>query len=188
MRGIDIVIEPRKIWPGGVTRRGKISGIAEGRAVAYADDAGWSDELLELQRTGYGTIPEALLAGAVETMRRWSKVWPERPVAVAPAPAHPVEMRANRALAAHLAGVGRLALLDPFVWDGADVPADASSAPIVAHLERAIRLDTAAEIPAGPILLCATTVRTGWDLTVCASLLREAGCRTTMPIVIHRLP
>ena len=188
LRGVDIIIEPRKLWPGGVTRRGKITGIAPGRAVAFADDAGWSDELLELQRTGYGSLSVGLLAGVVETLRRWSKVWPQRPVSVAAAPAYSVEMGANQALAAHLAAVGRLPLLDLFTWNGAEAPADSSSAPIVAHLERVIRLDPTVAIPDGPVLLCATTMRTGWNLTLSAALLREAGCSTTMPIVIHRLP
>ena len=44
MHGIDIVVEPRKMWPQGVSRRGKISGLAEGRAVAFADDPGWGED------------------------------------------------------------------------------------------------------------------------------------------------
>lgn len=188
LQGVDVVIEPRKRWPGGVARTGRIHGLAEGRAVAYADDAGWSDELLALQRTGYGTIPPGLLAGAVETLRRWSRVWPERPVAVVAAPAFSVEMRANRSLAEHLAAVGKLPVLDVFSWSGGEVPTDASSAPVVAHLEQAIQLDGSVPVPHGPVLLCATTMRTGWSLAVSAALLHEAGCTAAMPIVVHRLP
>ena len=40
--GVDIVIEPRKQWPSGVGRRGKVAGLAEGRAVAFADDPGFA--------------------------------------------------------------------------------------------------------------------------------------------------
>jgi len=68
------------------------------------------------------------------------------------------------------------------------VPTDTSSAPVVAHLEQAIRLDTSIAVPTGPVLLCATTMRTGWALTVGGALLYEAGCASTMPLVIHRLP
>jgi ATP-dependent DNA helicase RecQ len=188
LQGVDIVVEPRKQWPSGVSRRGRISGPVEGRAVAFADDAGWSDELLALQRTGYGTIPPELLAGAVETLRRWRSVWPQRPVAVAAAPAFSVEMRANQMLAEHLAGVGRLPLLDLFSWNGPETPSDTSSAPVVTHLEQAIGLDRSVTMPDGPILLCATTMRTGWSLTVAAALLHEAAGNTAMPVVIHRLP
>ena len=183
-----MVIEPRKLWPQGVARKGKIAGSGVGRAVAFADDAGWSEELLALQRTGYGSVPPALMAGAVEVLRRWAKVWSVRPVAVVAAPAYSVEMAANRALAAHVAGVGKLPLLDLFSWSGPQVPTDTSSAPVVAHLEQAIRLDTSIAVPTGPVLLCATTMRTGWALTVGGALLYEAGCASTMPLVIHRLP
>ncbi len=188
LQGVDVVVEPRKLWPGGVARKGRIRGIAEGRAVAFADDAGWSEELLALRLSGYGTIPSALLDGAVETLRRWSKVWPERPVAVAAAPAFSVEAGANRALAAHLGAVGKLPVLDLFSWTGGETPSDTSSAPVVAHLERAVALRPGVALPDGPVLLCATTMRTGWALTVCGALLAEAGCPATLPIVIHRLP
>ena len=40
----------------------------------------------------------------------------------------------------------------------------------------------------GPVLLCATTMRTGWSLTVCGALLAEAGAPPAMPLVVHRLP
>ncbi|MGB8858133.1 MAG: hypothetical protein WCC60_02705, partial [Ilumatobacteraceae bacterium] len=92
------------------------------------------------------------------------------------------------ALARHIGGVGRLPVLDLFTWEGGEVPTDTSSAPLVAHLERAIRLDPSAEVPLGPVLLCATTMRTGWSLTVCGALLHEAGCPQVLPLVIHRLP
>ncbi len=188
MHGVDIVIEPRKMWPSGGKRRGRISGLDEGRAVAFADDPGWSDELLALQRTGYGSIPVELMSGAVEALRRWSKVWPQRPVAVVAAPAYSVEMHANVSLAQHIAGVGKLPFLDLFSWNGDAVGEQLSSGPVVAHLENVIRLDPSIEIPRGPVLLCATTMRTGWSLTVSAALLHDAGCPATMPLVIHRLP
>ena len=189
LQGVDVIIEPRKQWPSGVARKGRINGLSEGRAVAFADDAGWSAELLALQRTGYGSIPPELLAGAVDTLRRWSKVWPQRPVAVVAAPAFGVEARANQALAEHIAAVGKLPLLSLLSWSGPEVATDTSSAPIVAHLEQAISLDHSIGVPThGPVLVCATTMRTGWSLTVCGALLAEAGCPSTMPLVVHRLP
>ncbi len=188
MQGVDIEIESRKMWASGGTRRGKISGLSQGRAVAFADDPGWSEELLALQRTGYGTIPPELLAGAVDVLRRWSRVWPQRPVAVVAAPAYSVEMRANIAFAQHIATFGKLPFLDLFSWSGDAVGDQLSSGPVVAHLDASIRLDRSVAVPNGPVLLCATTMRTGWSLTVSAALLHDAGCSTTMPLVVHRLP
>ena len=187
LRGEDIVLEPRKLWPGGVARKGKIQGLAEGRAVAFADDPGWAEELLTMQRTGYGSIPAELLDGAVAALRRWSQVW-TRPVAVVAAPAHSVEMKANRSLAEHLATVGKLPLLDVFSWHGEAQPTDTSSAPMVRHLEQAIRCAGAGDLPPGPVLLCATTMRTGWSLTVAAAMLHEATGAVALPLVVHRLP
>ncbi|MBI4934322.1 MAG: ATP-dependent DNA helicase RecQ [Actinobacteria bacterium] len=188
LQGVDIVVEPRKLWPSGVGRKGKISGLAEGRAVAFADDPAWSEALVALRRVGYGSIPPALLQGAVDALTRWSKVWGTRPVAVVAAPAASVEMKANRALAAHIAGVGKLPLLDVFGWQGEPVPTDTSSAPVVHHLQQAIQFHHDVALPNGPVLLCATTMRTGWSLTVAAALLHDAGCPAAMPLVIHRLP
>ncbi len=188
LRGADIVVEPRKQWPSGVGRRGRIAGLGEGRAVAFADDPGWADELAELARTGRSVVPPALLAGAVEALRRWAAVWPARPVAVVAAPAYGVEMKANRALAEHIGVVGKLPVLDVFAWDGTSSPDDTSSAPVVRHVEQSIQFDRSVALPDGPVLLCATTMRTGWTLTVAAALLHEAGVSTTMPLVIHRLP
>ena len=181
-RGVDIEIEPQ----GGRPRCARSAGSALCRRLCRRP--GWSEELLALQRTGYGTIPPELLAGAVEALRRWSRVWPQRPTAVVAAPAHSVEMRANIALAQHIAAVGKLPFLDLFSWSGDAVDDQLSSGPVVAHLDATIRLDRSVEVPTGPVLLCATTMRTGWSLTVSAALLHDAGCTTTMPLVIHRLP
>ena len=188
LRGDDTVLEPRKLWPKGVGRSGKISGLAEGRAVAFADDPAWSDELMGLQRSGYRTLSAELLAGAVDTLRRWSKVWGTRPVAVVAAPAMAGEAAANLILAQHIGEVGRLPVIDPFTWSGGSAPSDASSAPLVQYLEGAVSLDPSVAIPAGPVLLCATSSRTGWSLTVAAALLHKAGGAVSMPLVIHRLP
>jgi ATP-dependent DNA helicase RecQ len=104
----------------------------------------------------------------------------------APAPGR--EQQGNAALAAHVARIGKLPLLDAFTWSGSAPPSDTSSSPLVAHLESAVRLEPGVEVPRGPVLLCCTTMRTGWTATVCAALLHEAGATTTMPLVAHRLP
>ena len=188
LRGDDVIIEPRKLWPSGVSRKGKIHGLREGRAVAFADDAGWADELVALQRSGHREVPPELLEGAVDTLRRWSGVWGTRPVAVVAAPAHGLEQQANRALAAHLGGVGKLPVLDLFDWHGGPSPRDASSTPVVAHVEQAIRFDALDPLPDGPVLVCATTMRTGWTMAVVAACIHEAGGGPVLPLVVHRQP
>ncbi len=187
LRGEDHEIEPRKRWPAGVGRKGQITGLVPGRAVAFADDAAWVDELAELGRGGLRTVPDSLLDGAVEMLTRWSRSW-TRPAVVVPAPAPGAEGEANRALADHLVRVGTLPMVEAFTWTGDAPPGDSSSAPVVAHLERAIGLRADVSLPDGPVLLCATTMRTGWTITVSAALLAERGWGPSMPLVIHRLP
>ena len=98
------------------------------------------------------------------------------------------EMSANGALAEHIARVGRLPVVDLFTWQGAPPPTNTSSTLAVTHLEHAIQFNSAIQVPDGPVLLCAVTMRSGWTLTVCAALLYETAGNKTLPLVIHRLP
>ncbi len=190
LRGMDVDIEPRKRWPGGVGRKGAIRGFDAGRAVAFADDPGWVAELQALRQAtsgaGHGEVPPELLAGAVATLGRWAQNWPARPVCVVPLPMP--NMAANRQLAAHIAQKGRLPLNDVFSWQGGPAPDDSASTPVVAHLESAIRLAADAALPAGPVLLVSTQVRTRWAATVAAALLREQGALQVLVLALHLQP
>jgi ATP-dependent DNA helicase RecQ len=97
-------------------------------------------------------------------------------------------MAANRQLAAHIAQKGRLPLHDVFSWQGGPAPDDSASTPVVAHLESAIRLAADASLPAGPVLLVATQVRTRWAATVAAALLREQGAPLVLVLALHLQP
>jgi ATP-dependent DNA helicase RecQ len=80
-RGQDVVVEPRKMWPSGLPdRKGKIRFLAPGRALAFADDPAWDDELAALSQRD-GPASPVIIDGLVEVLRRWSRSW-ERPVAV----------------------------------------------------------------------------------------------------------
>ena len=186
LRGMDVDIEARKRWPAGVGRKGAIRGFDLGRAVAFADDPGWVAELQALRQAAPGEVPDELLAGAVAMLGRWAKTWPARPVCVVPLPAP--NMAGNRRLAAHIAQKGRLLLQDGFSWTGGPAPDDAASTPVVAHLESAIRWAGDAAMPAGPVLLVATDVRTRWTATVAAALLREQGVSQVLLLALHLRP
>jgi len=183
---MDVEIEPRKRWPAGVGRKGTIRGFDVGRAVAFADDPGWVAELQALRLAPAGDVPPELLAGALATLGRWAKTWPARPVCVVPLPAP--DMTANRVLAGHIARKGRLPLHDVFSWRGAPAPDDTASTPLVAYLESAIRLAADVELPNGPVLLVASTVRTRWAATVAAALLREQGAPQVLLLAVHLRP
>ncbi len=115
-RGLDVVIEARKQWASGLPdRKGKITFLESGRALAFADDPAWTADLVRLWQSDE-PAPAELLAGMVEVLRRWSKTW-QRPVAVVPMPSrrHP---QLVRSVAAHLAEVGRLPLVDALEVSG----------------------------------------------------------------------
>jgi ATP-dependent DNA helicase RecQ len=88
-------------------------------------------------------------------------------------------------LAAHLSQKGRLPLHDVLTWQGGAAPADAASGPVVTHLESAIHILPEANLPAGPVLLVASSVRTRWAATVAAELLRENGVSQVLLLAMH---
>ncbi len=185
LRGRSNHLEARKQWPAGAGRRGRLAGLATGRAVAFADDPAWREVTAEL--AGPDGPPSAdLLDALVSVLRRWSADW-QRPVAVVPMPSrlHPVRVGA---MARHVAEVGRLPLLEALRTHGPPPPADAPSGPRVRHLLDTMALASDVEVPAGPILLVDDAARTRWTVTVAAGLLCDAGATTVLPLVGHRLP
>lgn len=186
-RGQDVVIEPRKLWPTGGARRGRIAGCGEGRALAFADDPGWTDALLPLFTAPDGPAPTLVLDGLVAVLGRWRRSWGARPVAVVPMPSatHPVLVQS---VAAHVAQVGRLPWVDALSRIGPWPDADLASAAKVAVLNGALALRPEVSLPAGPVLLVGARYRSGWAMTVAAALLREGGCSAVLPLVLHQQP
>jgi ATP-dependent DNA helicase RecQ len=212
-RGLDVVIEPRKLWPSGLEQglwhaldsdgagrgrkalKGRIVGAAEGRALAYADDAGWAEALRSAFQASPAVAGPELLQGLVQLLGRWKRDWPARPVAVVPMPSREHANLVN-AVAAHLAAVGRLPVVDalervddePHSEAPADADAELASRPRVDALLQVLRLREGVAVPAGPLLLVDARYRSGWSVTVAASLLRAAGATAVLPLVVHQLP
>lgn len=186
-RGQDVVIEPRKLWPAGGARKGRIVACGEGRALAFADDPGWSDALLPLFHSPDAPAPAAVLDGVVGVLGRWRRNWGERPVAVVPMPSatHPHMLHS---VAAHVAQIGRLPLIDALRLTGPWPDADLASAAKVAALDGVLGLQPGVGLPDGPLLLLADRYRSGWAVTLAAARLREAGAGAVLPLVLHQAP
>ncbi|WP_420120282.1 RecQ family ATP-dependent DNA helicase [Nakamurella sp.] len=184
-RGQDVVVEPRKLWPGGLPdRKGRIAGLAPGRALAFADDPAWSEVLATLWRAD-GPAPAEVLDGMVEALRRWSRSW-QRPTAVVAKPSPPFPELVG-SIAAHVAPIGRLPLVDALAVSGPPPSAEVSSGVRVRELlaRTAVRPEVTLD---GPVLLVDDVIRTRWTVTVASALLVQAGASAVLPLAVHQLP
>ena len=186
LRTLDVELEPRKLWPSGLAdRKGKITGCAVGRALAFADDAAWSDAIAALGEND-GPVSAEIADAMVGVLSRWRRSW-ERPVVVVPMPSRR-RPELIRSLAEHIAAVGKLPLVDALDVSGPPPPSDVASAARASALLGSLRVTDGVGLPAGPALLVDDTYRSGWTATVAASLLTDAGASSVLPVVIHKLP
>lgn len=187
-RGVEVEIKARQRWPSGTRFGSVIRGLGEGRALAFADDPGWSEHLDALHDSGFATIPDELLQGAIQALAKWSKKWEQRPTWVMPAPAFGTLGLANRKIAEHVANIGKRQLVEPFSWVGGATPANAHGRGLVEHLDGAISDVPGVKIPEGSVLLCSATIRSGWTSAVVAHRLHESGRGPVLPFTLHQLP
>jgi ATP-dependent DNA helicase RecQ len=184
-RSRDVVIEPRKLWVRGLAgRKGKIAGVAPGRALAFADDPAWGDALRVLWQRDAPAPPE-VLDGLVQVLVRWSASW-QRPVAVVAMPSRRFPLLVG-SLAEQVARVGRLPLVDALGVSGPPPMAEAASAVRARDLLARTSVRDGVSFD-GPVLLVDDTVRTRWTVTVASALLAEVGASQVMPLAVHLLP
>ncbi|WP_375503247.1 RecQ family ATP-dependent DNA helicase [uncultured Jatrophihabitans sp.] len=185
LRAQTTVLEPRKMWPSGAPRRGRIAEASRaepGRALAVADDPAWSAAVSRALAADE-PVPDEVFDGLVSTLSRWG--WPAgRPTWVTwvPSRTHPTLLADA---AARLAALGRMPVATPLRADGGGFQRDAGT-----NVESAIgalrRLSVDGDIPQGPVLLLDDTTRSGFTLTVAAVLLREAGAGPVYPLVFQK--
>jgi ATP-dependent DNA helicase RecQ len=182
VRGQDVIIEPRKLWPSGSKLKGKITGCSEGRALSFANDPGWIDEIRHLRNAPAAPV---ILDGLVAILKRWKSTWGARPVAVM-AIASASHGVLSRSLAEHLSEIGKLPLLEAISVVGPLPASDVPSAGQVDARLGAVTLPSGVTIPPGPILLVDAYYRTGWTMTLAGSLLREQGATAVLPLVLNQ--
>ena len=184
-RGQDVIVEPRKQWVARLPdRKGKITFMAPGRALAFADDPAWNIELATLWQADR-PAPVVILDAMVKVLVRWSRVW-ERPVAVAAMPSRRFPLLVA-SLAQHIATVGRLPLVDALAVSGPPPSVDSASAVRATDLLYRTTLNPGVRFD-GPVLLVDDTTRTRWTATVAGALLADAGATSVLPLVVHQLP
>jgi ATP-dependent DNA helicase RecQ len=183
-----VVVEPRKMWPTGLTAlglelKGRITGAEEGRAVARLTDLGHGNALRDLFREGTpdGPVPVSLARAMVEVLGDWL---PEADAIVAMEserrPTLVGDLAAGLARHLGLPVVGSYAIVDPEVPPGKGA---INSAHRIAAVDRrfALRAD---DIEGRRVLLVDDLVVTGWTLTMAAAALRTAGAAAVLPAVL----
>jgi ATP-dependent DNA helicase RecQ len=191
-------IEPRKMWPTGMSElgidlAGKIGpdlSAAPGRALGRLADLGWGPRLRAVlsAETPDGPVPEDLVTAIVKVLAGWQ--WDERPVGVISIPSR-TRPELIGSLASRIAEIGRMPFLGSLdyagggnarsgrqhnsaqrlrsVWDAFTVPDSLAAA--LGHL-------------GGPVLLIDDQIDTGWTVTVAAMRLRAAGAAAVLPLVL----
>ncbi len=192
-----VVVEPRRMWPTGMSRLGiTLSGrIAAGaaadpgRVLARLADVGWGNRLRPMFAPGGadGPLPVDLVDAVVATLAGWE--WQRRPAAVV-AIASRGRPQLVTSLAERIAAIGRLPLLGQLgrVAGGPSAGEVHNSAHRLAGLWDAFavseELRAALASVDGPVLLVDDRIVTGWTMTVAVRLLRQAGASAVLPFAL----
>lgn len=193
-RSAEVVIDPRKQWPRGIDGRSGNIGpdrrAEVGRALAFGTDPGWSETLTPLFAGPDGPPSKELVRGVSSVLRAWP--WSRRPewVTWVPSRTRPLLVAG---LAAAIAELGKMELVDAVVRTRADAPPQAdmdNSATQAANVLGAFAFGRAGGgvLPAGPGLVFDDALRSGWTMAVVADGLRSAGAGPVLPFVLWRRP
>ncbi|MDJ1130876.1 RecQ family ATP-dependent DNA helicase [Streptomyces iconiensis] len=210
LRRPGIRVEPRKMWPTGMQSvgldlKGRIpvqQQASAGRALGRLSDIGWGNRLRPLlsPQAGDGPLPDDVLQGAVTVLTEWAKGpggWAsgaadamERPVGIV-AIESLTRPQLVRSFAERIADIGRMPLL------GAVTCVDeygVAAGPRSNGAQRLRAVHEALTMPpelaesvaavAGPVLLVDDFTETGWTLAVAARMLRQAGAKEVLPLVL----
>ncbi|MEU3030727.1 RecQ family ATP-dependent DNA helicase [Streptomyces incarnatus] len=203
-----VEVEPRRMWPTGlgaigIGLKGRIPAgeqAAPGRALGRLSDIGWGNRLRPLlaPRTPDGPVPDDVARAVIDVLADWAKGPGGWAPGVEGAQARPVGVvtvasrtrpQLVHSLGARIAETGRMPLLGSVTYDE-DAPrvSRSNSAQRLKALDGALAvppaLATALAGANGPVLLVDDFTETGWTLAVAARLLRRAGAKGVLPLVL----
>lgn len=180
LRRRPIRLAPRKLWPSGSGRKGRIEGIAVGRALTGFDGGVWA-EIVEQVRGPDAPVSNALRSAMEGLLERWRREDMPQVAAVVPvaSAANPVRVAGLAEIAAEYLGVR---CVDVFKVIGG--PVEAAEGP--ARLRQVTQRLTLAGSPRLPltVLLVDDYARSRWTLTQCAVMLQELGVESVVPLVV----
>ncbi|WP_116214261.1 RecQ family ATP-dependent DNA helicase [Streptomyces olivoreticuli] len=205
-----VELEPRRMWPTGmpavgVDLKGRIPAgeqAATGRALGRLSDIGWGNRLRPLLAPNApdGPVPDDVADAVVTVLADWARGpggWAPgatdataRPVGVVTL-ASRTRPKLIQSLGERIAAIGRMPLLGAVEYR--DTEAD-TRLPRTNSAQRLRALDGALTVPpalatalasaGGPVLLVDDLSDTGWTLAVAARLLRRAGAKDVLPLVL----
>ena len=180
LRRRPVRITPRKLWPSGSGRKGKIAGIGIGRAITGID-GGVYPELVEETFGPDAPLSPELREAFAELLARWRREDMPIVTAVVPVPSagHPVRVRELAELAAAQLG---LPVVEVFAQP-ATVEEPVAGSGRSRQVTQRLDLQRSAG-PAGTVLLVDDFARSKWTLTQAACLLQEIGADEVVPVVV----
>ncbi|MFJ9458672.1 RecQ family ATP-dependent DNA helicase [Kitasatospora sp. NPDC101447] len=207
-----VSFEPRRLWPTGmdalgVPLKGRIPAGEQaetGRALGRLSDIGWGTRLRTLlaEQAPDVPVPGEAVDALVAVLADWARGpggWAgpataegtrlERPVGVVTM-ASSTRPQLVGSLGARIAEIGRMPLLGRIEYAGGLPPhgARSNSAQRLYSLAGSLVLppevEQAVAAAGGPVLLVDDLVDSGWTVTVAARLLRRAGARAVLPLVL----
>jgi ATP-dependent DNA helicase RecQ len=195
LRGVDVVLEPRRAWPRGLAApKGNIrpaTRAEEGRALCRVGDSGWwpaVEAVLAGDDTGGPDGWDDVITGVAAALKRWT--WAGRPTWVTWVPS--VSSVLPERLAHRLGELGKLPVHCAVTRTRPGRPQAelANSTHRCSNVWPAFAVDPAAlpggSMPPGPVLLVDDIHDSGWTLTVVAHRLREAGAEAVLPFVLAK--
>lgn len=206
--GVDV--EPRRMWPTGlaavgVDLKGRIPAgeqASQGRALGRLSDIGWGNRLRPMlaPQAPDGPVPDDVAKAVVGVLADWAKGpggWASGGTDAQQRPAGVVTMSSHtrpqliQSLGARIAEVGRLPLLGSIEYAAG---ADTAHVPRTNSAQRLRALDGTLTVPpelaaalqeaGGPVLLVDDLTDSGWTLAVAARMLRRAGAKGVLPLVL----
>lgn len=180
------------MWPTGVKDDLGVSGRIKpelqaetGRALGRLTDIGWGNRLRDLFAAGDTDVPADLVDAVVQVLAAWD--WAARPTGVVTIGSRS-RPRLVTTFGQRIAQIGRLPYLGELVPVGEPVPRRHNSAQRLRSVWHTLTVPTdlaeALTDNPGHILLVDDRIETGWTMTVATRLLKEAGARSTLPLVL----
>ena len=202
LRGVDVVLEPRRAWPRNLAApKGNIrpaTRAEEGRALCRVGDSGWWPAVEQILAAAGGepgatdaldgAVWEDVITGVTAALRRWR--WERRPTWVTWVPS--ASSAVPERLARRIGEIGKLPVHPAVtrVRPGRPQAELANSTYRCSNVWPVFAVEAGAlpdgSIPDGPVLLVDDTYDSGWTSTVVAHRLREAGAEAVLPFVLAR--